>query len=53
MAKDIFTGRLTEEILLQRLDGLTPKTVQDLDLSSCSLRDFDDIFNDSYFPNLK
>ena len=59
MAKDIFTGRLTEEILLQRLDGFTPQTVQDLDLSGCSLRsppnprDFDDIFNDSYFPNLR
>jgi hypothetical protein len=37
-AKELFTGRLTEEILLQRLDGLTPEAVIELDLSNCKLR---------------
>lgn len=51
-AKDLFTGRLTEEILISRLNGLSPKNVQELDLSNCKLKDFEDIFNEQYFPNL-
>ena len=52
IAKDLFTGRLTEEILLSRLNGLSPESVQELDLTNCKLKDFEDIFNESYFPNL-
>lgn len=52
-AKDLFTGRLTEEILLQRLNGLSPNDVRELDLSNCKLKDFEDIFNENYFPNLE
>ena len=52
IAKDLFTGRLTEEILLSRLNGLSPENVQELDLTNCKLKDFEDIFNENYFPNL-
>jgi len=52
IAKELFTGRLTEEILLSRLNGLSPESVQELDLTNCKLKDFEDIFNENYFPNL-
>ncbi len=52
IAKDLFTGRLTEEILLSRLNGLSPESVQELNLTNCKLKDFEDIFNENYFPNL-
>ena len=52
VAKDLFTGRLTEEILLSRLNGLSPENVEELDLTNCKLKDFEDIFNENYFPNL-
>ena len=51
-AKELFTGRLTEEILLSRLNGMSPENVQELDLTNCKLKDFEDIFNEKYFPNL-
>lgn len=51
-AKDLFTGRLTEEILGERLNGSSPGEVLELDLSSCKLKDFEDVFNSQYFPNL-
>ena len=41
IAKELFTGRLTEEILLSRLNGLSPESVQELDLTNCKLKDFD------------
>lgn len=50
MAKDLFTGRLTEELLLQRLNGVSPQKITELDLSECQLRDFEDVFNSAYFP---
>lgn len=40
MAKDLFTGRLTEEILQSRLCGQSALQVTDLDLSNCKLRYF-------------
>lgn len=52
IAKELFTGRLTEEILLSRLNGLSPENVQALDLTNCKLKDFEDIFNENYFPSL-
>jgi Leucine-rich repeat (LRR) protein len=52
MAKDLFTGRLTEEILQSRLFGQTAQKVSDLDLSNCKLRDFEDVFNHQHFPML-
>jgi hypothetical protein len=37
-AKDLFTGRLTEEILCSRLGGQTAAKVIELDVSNCKLR---------------
>lgn len=51
-AKELYTGRLTEEILLSRLNDLSPENVQELDLTNCKLKDFEDTFNDKYFPHL-
>lgn len=51
-AKDLFTGRLTEEILLSRLQGTSPETVRELDLTNCKLKDFEDVFDEKYFPSL-
>ena len=44
-AKETFSGRLTEEILTSRLAGRAMKDIRDLDLSSCKLRDFEDMFD--------
>ena len=52
LAKDLFTGRLTEEILNSKLQGQNAQDVTELDLSNCKLRDFDDVFNNNHFPNL-
>jgi Leucine-rich repeat (LRR) protein len=52
-AKDMFAGRLTEEILESRLNGRSMANVRDLDLSNSKLRDFDDMFDESLFPNLR
>jgi hypothetical protein len=49
----MFAGRLTEEILDSRINGRSLQIVKELDLSSCKLRDFDDMFDESIFPNLK
>lgn len=52
-AKESFAGRLTEEILEQRLRGKTLKDVRELDLSQCKLRDFEDMFDESLMPHLR
>ena len=52
-AKDTFAGRLTEEILESRLGGRKVSDVKELDLSSCRLRDFDNMFDESLYPNLR
>jgi Leucine-rich repeat (LRR) protein len=46
-AKDTFSGRLTEEILVQRLNGRRLADMRELDLSNCKLRDFEDMFDAS------
>lgn len=38
MAKDLFKGRLTEELLIKRLDGSLPGNIKVLDLSDCNLK---------------
>eukprot|EP01017_Pseudomicrothorax_dubius_P006461 TRINITY_DN11840_c0_g1_i2.p1 TRINITY_DN11840_c0_g1~~TRINITY_DN11840_c0_g1_i2.p1 ORF type:complete len:395 (+),score=114.40 TRINITY_DN11840_c0_g1_i2:52-1236(+) len=53
MAKENFTGRLTDELLSTRLNGMTPQEIQELDLSNCKIKDFEDIFVQSSFPSLK
>jgi len=53
-AKETFAGRLTEEILESRLGpGRKLSEIKELDLSSCRLRDFDNMFDESLYPNLR
>lgn len=52
-AKETFAGRLTEEILESRLGGKKLSEIKELDLSSCRLRDFDNMFDESLYPNLR
>ena len=52
-AKETFSGRLTEEILATRLQGRILKDIKELDLSSCKLRDFEDMFDQSQCPSLR
>jgi len=49
----MFVGRLTEEILENRLNGFSLKDVKVLDLSNAKLKDFDDIFTSKNFPKLR
>lgn len=51
-AKEMFAGRLTEEILESRSYGKKLADLKQLDLQGCKLRDFDDMFDQSVFPNL-
>ena len=52
-AKETFSGRLTEEILVSKLSGRKLSEIRELDLSSCKLRDFEDMFDASICPNLR
>jgi Leucine-rich repeat (LRR) protein len=53
-AKETFAGRLTEEILESRIGvGRKLTDIKELDLSSCRLRDFDNMFDESLYPNLR
>ena len=52
-AKETFSGRLTEEILVTRLQNRKLADMRELDLSSCKLRDFEDMFDASTCPNLR
>lgn len=53
VAKEMFAGRLTEEILEQRSGGRQFVDIRELDLTSCKLRDFDEMFDSKRFPNLR
>lgn len=52
-SKNAYSGKLTEEILESKLNGKTVKTVVELDLSSCKLRDFDGMFDENTFSCLQ
>lgn len=52
-AKETFAGRLTTEILDQRLGGHTFQNIKELELDGCKLRDFDKMFDIEYCPNLR
>ena len=52
-AKETFSGRLTEEILNSRLNGRRLSEMRELDLSSCKLRDFEDMFDQNTCPQLR
>lgn len=52
-AKDTFSGRLTDEVLNARLEGRKLSDLRELDLSSCKLRDFEDMFDSQTCPNLR
>lgn len=52
VAKDMFGGRLTEEILESRLGGVQQSQARSLDLSECKLRSFKGMFGEDKFPKL-
>lgn len=52
-SKMLFSGRLTEDLLEGRMNGVSQREIMDLDLSSCKIKDFDNIFNESQFPKLQ
>ena len=51
-AKEEFSGKLTEELLITRLEGKSHAEVIELDLSSCQLKDSDRIFDEYTYHNL-
>lgn len=51
-SKQAYTGKLSDELLLERLQGKNLDTLLSMDLSFCSLRDFDNIFNSKKFPKI-
>jgi Leucine-rich repeat (LRR) protein len=51
-SKQAYTGKLSDELLLERLQGKNLDTLLSMDLSFCSLRDFDNIFNNKKFPRI-
>jgi len=51
-SKQAFTGKLSDELLAEKLLGKNLETLVSLDLSSCNLRDFDNIFNNQKFPKI-
>lgn len=53
LAKETFTGRLSDEVLESRLNGVAAGEVRVLDLSNCKLKDFDDMFTGQKFPHLR
>lgn len=52
-AKETFAGRLTEEILESRIGNKKLSEIKELDLSNCKLRDFDNMFDESLYPQLR
>lgn len=52
-AKETFAGRLTDEILESRIGNKRLSDIKELDLSSCRLRDFDNMFDESLYPHLR
>ena len=51
-SKQAFTGKLSDELLAEKLLGKNLETLVSLDLSACNLRDFDNIFSNHKFPKL-
>jgi Leucine-rich repeat (LRR) protein len=51
-SKQAYTGKLSDELLAERLQGKNMDTLLNMDLSFCSLRDFDNIFNNKKFPRI-
>lgn len=51
-SKQAYTGKLSDELLAERLLGKNMETLLAMDLSYCSLRDFDNIFNCKKFPRV-
>lgn len=52
-SNEILSGRLTDEILESRSTNMNLVSLKELDISSWKLRDFDDMFDESKFPNLR
>ena len=52
-ANEAFSGRLTDEILESRAPNMNFALMKELDISSWKLRDFDDMFDEGKFPNLR
>lgn len=51
-SKQAYTGKLSDELLAERLQGKNLDSLISMDLSYCSLRDFDNIFNNKKFPKI-
>ena len=51
-SKQAFMGKLSDELLAERLRGRNLDTLVSMDLSNCNLRDFDNIFNSQKFPKI-
>jgi Leucine-rich repeat (LRR) protein len=53
MSVDVFSGRLSEESLMNRASGLALKQLRELDLSNMKIRDLADVLNGSVLCHLK
>lgn len=51
-SKQAFMGKLSDELLAERLRGRNMQTLVSMDLSHCNLRDFDNIFTSQKFPKI-
>jgi Leucine-rich repeat (LRR) protein len=49
----MFSGRLTDEVLLLRLKGKRLLDIRELDLSQCKLKDFSNMFDNVKCPNVR
>jgi len=45
-AKEIYSGRISDELLESKLGGKKLYEVRELDLSGCNLKDYEDMFNE-------
>lgn len=52
-AKETFAGRLSDDLLSNKLFGRKLTEIRELDLSHCKLRDFEDMFDSNRMPVLK
>jgi hypothetical protein len=51
-SKEVFHGRMTDELLESKVGSNQFHLIRELDISNCKLRDFEDMFDESKFPNL-
>ena len=51
-AKDYFKGKLTEDIIETKIGKENTLNVTELDLESCKLKDFENIFGEHNFPSV-